>query len=131
VVVLQAYDMADTYLGLAHAHLLLWMGDILYFYGLIGMLAFLFRKMKPKYLAMGVPIVAIIGFVANTLFMQNIRGKYLDYKEAVALQEAGNELGEMELAAMEAWEETRKDMIPNKEEVVEHTALMKGSYSQM
>jgi uncharacterized protein len=29
--------------GLAHAHLLLWIGDILYFYGLVGMLAFLFR----------------------------------------------------------------------------------------
>ncbi|SMD45376.1 uncharacterized protein SAMN00777080_4025 [Aquiflexum balticum DSM 16537] len=120
-----------TLFGLAHAHLLLWMGDILYFYGLIGMLAFLFRKMKPKYLAMGVPIVAIIGFVANTLFMQNIRGEYLEYKEAVALQDAGNELGEKELAAMEAWEETRKDMIPNKEEVVEHTALMKGSYAEV
>jgi uncharacterized protein len=29
--------------GLAHAHLLLWIGDILSFYGLVGMLAFLFR----------------------------------------------------------------------------------------
>ncbi|WP_194777556.1 DUF418 domain-containing protein [Pararhodonellum marinum] len=120
-----------TLFGLAHAHLLLWIGDILYFYGLIGMMAFLFRKMKPKYLAMGVPIVAIIGFVANTLFMQNIRGKYLDYKEAIALQEAGSELGEKERAALEAWEETRKEMIPNKEEVKEHTALMKGSYSEV
>jgi len=116
---------------LAHAHLILWMGDILYFYGLIGMLAFLFRKMKPKYLAMGVPIVAVIGFVANTLFMQNIRGKYLEYKEAIALKEAGTELGEKELVSIEAWEETRKEMIPNKKEVVEHTALMKGSYSDV
>lgn len=120
-----------TLFGLAHAHLLLWMGDILYYYGLIGMLAFLFRNMKAKYLAMGVPIVAIIGFVASTLFMQNIRGKYLDYKKAIAMQDAGNELGEKELVAMEAWEETRKDMIPNKKEVVEHTALMKGSYSDV
>jgi uncharacterized protein len=120
-----------TLFGLAHAHLILWMGDILYFYGLIGMLAFLFRKMKPKYLAMGVPIVAVIGFVANTLFMQNIRGKYLEYKEAIALKEAGTELGEKELVSIEAWEETRKEMIPNKKEVVEHTALMKGSYSDV
>jgi uncharacterized protein len=120
-----------TLFGLAHAHLILWLGDILYFYGLIGMLAFLFRKMKPKYLAMGVPLVAVIGFVANTLFMQKIRGEYLDYKEAIALQEAGSELGEKELASIEAWEETRKEMIPNKEEVVENTALMKGSYSDV
>ncbi|PSK99820.1 DUF418 domain-containing protein [Cecembia rubra] len=120
-----------TLFGLAHAHLILWMGDILYFYGLIGMLAFLFRKMKPKYLAMGVPIVAIIGFVASTLFMQNIRGEYLEAKTAMEKQEAGEALGEKELEAIAAWEETRKEMIPNKDEVVENTALMKGSYSDV
>lgn len=120
-----------TLFGLAHAHLILWMGDILYFYGLIGMLAFLFRRMKAKYLALGVPIVAVIGFVANTLFMVNIRGEYLAYKEVKALQDSGVELGEDQLAALDAWEETRKEMIPNKEEVVENTLLMKGSYADV
>jgi uncharacterized protein len=120
-----------TLFGLAHAHLLLWIGDILYYYGLIGMLAFLFRKMKPKYLAMGVPLVAVIGFVANTLFFQNIRNEYLEYKAVMELQEAGVELGEKELAAIDAWEETRKDMLPNQEEVKAHTALMKGSYADV
>lgn len=120
-----------TLFGLAHAHLLLWIGDILYFYGVIGMIAFLFRKMKPKYLALGVPIVAVIGFVANTLFMQNIRSKYLEYKEVVSLQENGVELGEKELAALETWEEVRKEFIPDKDEVVVNTALMKGSYSEV
>jgi len=120
-----------TLFGLAHAHLLLWLGDILYFYGLIGMLAFLFRKMKAKYLAMGVPLVAIISFVAGTLYMQHIRGEYLEYKEAIALQEAGVELGEKELAAIATWEATRKEMLPNKEEAKENTALMKGSYAEV
>src|SRR5690606_7380903 len=45
--------------GLADAHLLLWSGDILYHYGIIGMIAFLFRKMKPKYLIWAIPVVAI------------------------------------------------------------------------
>ena len=120
-----------TLFGLAHAHVLLWLGDILYFYGVIGMLAFLFRKMKPKYLAMGVPIVAIIGFVANTLFIQNIRGKYLDYKEVIALQEQGTALDADQLSVIETWNEVQKEFLPNKEEVAEHTALMKGSYSDV
>lgn len=120
-----------TLFGLAHAHLLLWLGDILYFYGVIGMIAFLFRKMKPKYLAMGVPIVAIIGFVANTLFMQNIRSKYLEYKEVITLQETGAELAEKELAALEAWKEVQKEFIPDKDQVKINTALMKGSYSEV
>ena len=120
-----------TLFGLAHAHLLLWIGDILYFYGVIGMLAFLFRKMKPKYLAMGVPIVAIIGFVANTLFMQNIRDKYLDFKAAKAIEESGQALGEADLAAIEAWKEARNEFIPDREEVKTNTALMKGTYADV
>ncbi len=120
-----------TLFGLAHAHLILWLGDILYFYGLIGMLAFLFRKMKPKYLAMGVPIVAIIGFVANTLFMQDIRSKYLEYKAANTLQEQGKALNDSQIGAIETWNEIQRQYIPNTEGVAENTALMKGSYSEV
>src|ERR1700733_8028474 len=37
--------------GLIHAHLILWIGDILYLYGLCGMLVYLFRNVNPRYLA--------------------------------------------------------------------------------
>src|SRR5438874_11399326 len=32
--------------GLFHAHVILWMGDILYLYGVCGMIVYLFRKVK-------------------------------------------------------------------------------------
>jgi uncharacterized protein len=80
---------------------------------------------------MGVPLVAIIGFVANTLFMQNIRGKYLDYKEAITLKDSGGELDAKQLAALDTWKETQKEFLPNKEEVAEDTKLMKGSYTEV
>ena len=44
--------------GLIHAHLILWIGDILYLYGICGMLVYLFRNVNPKYLVLGVPLVA-------------------------------------------------------------------------
>ncbi len=50
------------------------------------MLAFLFRKMKPVYLVMAIPPVAIVEFVAYTIFFQDIRNKRLAYVEAVAVQ---------------------------------------------
>src|SRR5436190_9157307 len=50
--------------GLFHAHVILWLGDILYLYGVCGMIVYLFRKVKPIYLAMGVPLVAVVGFTA-------------------------------------------------------------------
>jgi len=75
--------------GLADAHLLLWEGDILYSYGVIGMIAFLFRKINPKYLVLGVPIVAIIDFTASTIFYQDLRQKRLEYVKAKSEIKAG------------------------------------------
>src|SRR5205823_8227043 len=48
--------------GLIHAHLILWIGDILYLYGICGMLVYLFRNVRPAYLVLGVPLVAIADF---------------------------------------------------------------------
>ena len=53
--------------GLADSHLLLWLGDILYIYGVCGLIAFLFRKMKPVYLAAGIPIVINLFVPVNLL----------------------------------------------------------------
>src|SRR5262245_64012462 len=54
--------------GLIHAHLILWIGDILYLYGFCGMLVYLFRKVKPAYLVLGVSIVAVVDFTAAALW---------------------------------------------------------------
>ena len=120
-----------TLFGLVHAHLLLWFGDILYFYGLVGMLAFLFRKVAPRWLAMGVPIVAIIGFAAGTLFYQNVRAKRVAWRDAVTAQAAGRTLTPAQDSALAAWREVEKNLIPNQTEIARHTALMKGSYGQV
>jgi uncharacterized protein len=117
--------------GLIHAHVLLWMGDILYFYGLIGMLAFLFRNMKAKYLVWGVPIVAIIGFVTNTQFFQNMRNTRLDYNAAVAVQKQNKPLTPDQKKAIVSWQEMEKEFLPNKKLIAEHTALMKGDYASV
>src|SRR5213593_286891 len=61
--------------GLIHAHLLLWIGDILYLYGICGMIVYLFRNVKPAYLVLAVPLVAAFDFTAGTLFYHHIRAK--------------------------------------------------------
>src|SRR3954451_8741497 len=57
--------------GLIHAHLILWIGDILYLYGFCGMIVYLFRNVKPIYLVLGVPLVAVCDFTGGTLFYQH------------------------------------------------------------
>jgi uncharacterized protein len=120
-----------TVFGLVHAHLLLWLGDILYFYGLVGMLAFLLRRVAPRWLALGVPLVAIVGFVANTMFYQNLREKRLAWREAVTAQAAGRPLTPKQDSALVAWRAVETEFIPDRAAIAQHTAQMKGSYGQV
>jgi len=115
--------------GLIHAHVLLWEGDILYGYGIVGMLAFLFRNMKPKYLAMAVPLVAILDFTASTLFYQNIRNKRLEYNKAVVIEQQHKPLSKAQKAAITTWQDTEKEFLPNKAIIASHTRSMKSDYS--
>ena len=63
--------------GLIHAYLLLWVGEILYDYALMGFLVYSFRNMAPKKLIM----IAAFLFSAGTLW------NYADYKKDVKLVE--------------------------------------------
>jgi len=117
--------------GLIHAHLLLWPGDILYFYGLIGMLAFLFRKMKPVYLMMGVPVVIVVGFVAGSIYSNHYRQIRLSYNEAITVKETGDTLSEKQQNAIVAWKRVEREMMPNEKNIAERTDAMKGSYADV
>lgn len=117
--------------GLIHAHILLWAGDILYYYGVIGMLAFLFRNMKPKYLVWGVPIVAVIGFVTNTQFFQHVRNTRLSYNTAIALQKEHKPLTAEQKDAIVSWKDMEKEFLPDQKLIDQHTASMKGNYNSV
>ena len=115
--------------GLIHAHLILWIGDILYLYGFCGMLVYLCRKVKPIYLVMAVPLVAGLDFAGGTVFYQYIRAKRLAYVEARDLVAQNLPLTETQTAALKQWRELEKDLIPNREDVKENTRKMKSDYA--
>jgi uncharacterized protein len=115
--------------GLIHAHLILWIGDILYLYGFCGMLVYLFRKMKPIYLVLGVPLVAVLDFTAGTLFYQHLREKRIAYVEAAAVAAENKPLTEAQKDALAQWREIEKTMIPNREDAKENTRKMKSDYA--
>ena len=117
--------------GLIHSHILLWAGEILYYYGVIGIIAFLFRKMKPMYLAMAIPLVAIVEFVVTTIFFQDIRNKRIAYTEAVAAQKENKTLTDVQNLALKEWKEVEVNLIPSREVAAEHTVSMKSDYSSV
>jgi uncharacterized protein len=115
--------------GLIHAHLILWVGDILYLYGFCGMLVYLCRKVKPIYLVMAVPLVAVVDFSAGTLFYQYIRTKRIAYVEASAVAAENRPLTDTQKDALAQWRELEKTLIPNREDAREITLKMKSDYA--
>ncbi len=115
--------------GLIHAHLILWVGDILYLYGFCGMLVYLFRKVKPRYLVLGVPLVAIVDFSAGTLFYQHVRSVRIAYVDASQAQAEGRALTPAQTEALESWRDLERTLIPNREDAKENTRKMKSNYA--
>jgi uncharacterized protein len=117
--------------GLIHAHVILWEGDILYLYGVCGMLVYLFRNANPKYLAMAVPLVAVISFAAGVGIYTYARTLRLDYVNARAAETAGQPLTEDQTKALDAWRDLEKTFIPNREDAAKNTQTMKSDYASI
>jgi uncharacterized protein len=115
--------------GLIHAHLILWIGDILYLYGFCGMLVYLCRKLKPMYLVLGVPLVAVCDFTAGTLFYQHLRDQRIAYVEASAAAAENKPLTGAQKDALAKWREIEKTLIPNREDARENMRKMKSDYA--
>ncbi len=115
--------------GLIHAHLILWIGDILYLYGVCGMIVYLCRNMAPKYLIMAIPLVAILDFTMGTAFYQTLRDKRIAYVAAVQAQRENKTLTPAQTTAMTTWRAVEKSMIPSREDAKENTRKMKSDYA--
>jgi uncharacterized protein len=112
--------------GLIHAYLLLWTGEILYSYALMGFLVYSFRNMAPKKLIISALILFSIGTIWN----------YAAYKSDVKLMENvalvehyktdGKALTDELKEASEKWEEIQKERSP--EAIAEYNTNMKKSY---
>lgn len=115
--------------GLIHAHLILWIGDILYLYGICGMIVYLFRNVKPIYLILGVPLVALVDFSAGTMIYQYARNARIAYVDAHAAEKEHKPLTDAQKAALEKWADLEKTFIPNRELAKENTQKMKSDYA--
>lgn len=117
--------------GLINAHLLLWAGDVLFFYGLFGMIVYLLRKMKPVRMVMFVPLVIAIGFVMGCILYSDVREKRFAFNAAEQLQKAGQALTLQQQTAIADWREVEETMLPNEADVQEQAEKMRGSYQEV
>ena len=89
--------------GVINAYVLLWGGDILYFYGLAGMVLYPFRKTAAKWLFLLVILCIGIGMLKGQLRYNEQREKRAAYHEAVKAEKAGKTLTAEQLQARTAW----------------------------
>ena len=112
--------------GLIHGYLLLWLGEILYQYALMGFLVYSFRSMAPKKLILVALVLFCIGTTWN-YFDYAKQKKLVDQVEEANLQTtAGQELTKELKEAQEAWKGQEKERSP--EGIAEFNEGMQKGY---
>jgi uncharacterized protein len=116
--------------GLLNAHLLLWAGDVLYFYGLGGLVAFWLRKLPARYLALGVPLMALLSFATTSQFNQHLLAVHQRYEVAEAAARRHQPLTAAQQQARTEWHELASSMLPSPADMAAQTRQLKGTYGQ-
>lgn len=111
--------------GVVHAYLVLWWGEVLYAYGVMGLLLFVFRNTKPLYLILAALLLMGADVGRNYLKYEEMLENRSYYEEYQALPENERENALPPVVdGNKAWEETLKapKMISGKyTEYVENT----------
>jgi uncharacterized protein len=117
-------------IGALHAYFL-WIGDILFLYGIIGMLAYLFRKRKPTTLiiiaCLLLPVTPLLNVGMGALTEQFTA----EVVELTARQEAGEVLTDDETRMLERWEAQNNFMAPDAEALQNVVDTHLGSYAEI
>jgi uncharacterized protein len=114
--------------GIVHGFLLLWTGEILFYYGATALFVYAFRKAAPRTLL----AIALGGLLFNAAWNQldvyNAAKKQAAWQEAQAVKAAGGELTRAHTKALGAWQEVLDDMKPDADKIQEKLDAKRGSY---
>ncbi len=114
--------------GVFNAYILLWQGDILFFYGLCGMLLYPFRKTAAKWLfALGILWICF-NMIKGQINYNETRDKRAAYNEAVQAKKEGKPLTDEQKSAKAEWLQ-RENWRPDSMEVQRDISKVRGSYA--
>lgn len=113
--------------GLIHGYLILWVGDILFAYGLWGLFLFPFRNTKPKKLIIAVVVLTLIGSGLLYGKYNKIKEYKMQYETARTYSE-GQELPKEVSEGKEAWEGIAAELKPEQVKITEDTESMHKGY---
>ena len=114
--------------GLFNAYVLLWEGDILFYYGLAGMLLYPFRKAAAKWLIVLGLVCIGIGVYKNMSWYGEMRENRAGYKEAVAAEKDGKKPTEKQEQQRGAWMGFEQNFKPDTARINEGVRQRRGDY---
>jgi uncharacterized protein len=115
--------------GLVNGYVFLWDGDILFLYGLIGMLLYPLRHLSPKQLLTLAVVVLVLQTGVSLHEHRSYRELMTNAVEAQATEERGEELTDQEREAIAAWEEERGYFKPDPSQIDFAVEAMRGGYA--
>jgi uncharacterized protein len=113
--------------GLVHAYFF-WYGDILYMYGVAGLVLFPFRKVRAGWLlAMGLLTLTIIP-AKSVWDIYETRTMRAEAEAANAAAAAGQQLTDEQVAAQKAWADKLKELEPDAKQIAKEIADHHAGY---
>jgi uncharacterized protein len=115
------------FFGVINAYVLLWWGDILFFYALCGMLLYPFRNSSPKLLLFLGVLCLSMAALKTSLWYNEDRDSRQNYLEAVSAEKAGKKLTAEQKEAKASWLE-RENWRPPPERTERNVTQMRSGY---
>jgi uncharacterized protein len=115
-------------LGMIHSYLFVWPGDILFSYGMIGLLLFPFRNTRPGKLILFAGVILILGTVVKVGQAETAKRQQKNYFEALELFSKGEPVSYPVLTDYYAWIEKFAVMKPTEERLMNRIENMQRGY---
>lgn len=114
--------------GFVNAYVLLWWGDILYAYGIAGLMLFPFRRLSARGLLAAGGFVLLVAALWNLHDSAEMLRKHDAAETAQLRLDAGNALSPGEEQAIYAWEDARAAIVAAPEHVAAVNERMRAGY---
>jgi len=132
-----ATSLADLYykrtillilFGLFDAFLLLWTGDILYIYGVVGLFLFPFRNVRASRLLTAALVMLALSGATELFRFQDFTDMQAAAAEAEALLAEDRELDDEQQEAIDVWQEELESIRPPQRELDDELAMRRSGY---
>jgi uncharacterized protein len=113
--------------GLIHAYLI-WWGDILFFYSILGLFLFPLRRLPARKLVVAGVVLLLIGAARNLPSAVELNAMRSAARNADAAAAAGQPLTPAQTDAQKAWKDRVKEMSPNTDDMKREIEAYRGGY---